>query len=280
MIIFAIPLRSEGSSKNWDMVLRNFHRTIRSIFNQTDPHFRCIVACNQKPEMDQEYDERLEFLELPYMPVPSSWLEMARDKFWKLTMIAVRAREILEQQEHPENGIYVMPVDADDLFNRRISQYCHTHPDEHGFVSNDGYVWSAGKRYFRIHKDLHTYCGSCNIIKMYREDLPEKCPAAPELCHDKDTAVWMNARYPIRFDHHIIVDHYAKNGRPFRRLPFRSTVYVLGTGDNISAIHQELYEKKAPSKRRFHPIAFLRKINIFSYMPITNAIRREFGFEL
>lgn len=280
MIIFALPLRSKESSKNWDVVLHNFHRTIRSIFNQTDPDFRCIVACNQKPEMDREYDERLEFLELPYMPVPGSWLEMARDKFWKLTMITVRAREILEQQEHPEKGIYIMPVDADDLLHRRIAEYCRKFPNEHGFVSKDGYVWNNGKKYFRIHKDLHTYCGSCNIIKMYREDLPVECPAAPELCHDRDTAVWMNARYPIRFDHHIIVDHYAKTGRPFSRLPFRSTVYVLGTGDNISAIHQELYEKKGPSRKRFHPIAFLRKINVFSYMPITNMIRREFGFDL
>lgn len=278
MIVFAIPLRAEKSAKEWNKVLANFHRTVHSIFNQTNPNFCCIVACNKKPDMDQEYDERLEFIELPYMPVPGSWLEMARDKFWKLTMIAVRVREILEQQENPENGIYVMPVDADDLLNRRISEYCYTHPNEHGFVSRDGYVWNAGKTFFRIHKDLHTYCGSCNIIKMYRDDLPEGCPAAPELCHDRDTAVWMNARYPIRFDHHIIADHYADTGRTFRKLPFRSTVYVLGTGDNISAIHQELYEKRNSGKKRFHPIAFLRKINVFSYQPITRGIKREFGF--
>lgn len=65
MIIFAIPLRSRASSKNWSVVLSNFHSTIRSIFNQTDPHFRCIVACNERPEMDREYDDRLEFIELP-----------------------------------------------------------------------------------------------------------------------------------------------------------------------------------------------------------------------
>ena len=280
MIIFAIPLRSEESSKNWDVVLSHFHRTVRSIFNQTNPNFKCIVACNKKPEMDQVYDERLEFIELPYMPVPGSWVEMARDKFWKLTMITVRVREILEQQENPDNGIYVMPVDADDLFSRRIAEYCHRHPNEHGFVSGYGYVWNAGHRHFRLHKGLHTYCGSCNIIKMYRDDLPESCPAAQELCHDQETAKWLNERYPIRFDHHIIVDHYRENGRPFSKLPFPSTVYALGTGDNISAIHQELYERKAPSKKRFHPVALLRKINIFSYMPITKAIRREFGFEI
>lgn len=279
MIIFAMPLRAEESANNWNVVLAHFHRTIRSIFNQTNPNFRCIVACNKKPVMDREYDERLEFIELPYMPVPNTWLEMARDRLWKLLAVAVRARAILEDQDNPENGIYIMPVDADDLLSRHIAEYCERHPNEHGLVSRDGYVWQSDKRYFRTYKDMHTYCGSCGIIKMYRDDLPEEFPAAPELCHDRDTAAWMNERYPIRFDHGKIVDYYAETNRPFAKLPFRSTVYVLGTGDNMSAIHQALYEKRTLSKKRFHPIKFLRDINIFSYMPINKYIKREFGFD-
>lgn len=279
MVIFAIPLRSEESANNWDVVLSHFHRTVRSVFNQTDPDFRCIVACNKKPEMDREYDERLEFLELSYMPVPTCWLEMARDRLWKLLMITVRARAILEQQENPENGIYVMPVDADDLVSRRIAEYCKRYPNEHGLVSNYGYIWQSGKRYFRTYKDMHTYCGSCEIMKLYREDMPAECPAAPELCHDRDTAAWLNERYPIRFDHGIIVDHHASIGRPFKRIPFSTTVYSLGTGDNMSAIHQALYEKRSDGKKRFHPVKFLRDMNPFSYMPICGYAKREFGFD-
>lgn len=165
MIIFAMPLRAEESANNWNVVLAHFHRTIRSIFNQTNPNFRCIVACNKKPVMDREYDERLEFIELPYMPVPNTWLEMARDRLWKLLAVAVRARAILEDQDNPENGIYIMPVDADDLLSRHIAEYCERHPNEHGLVSRDGYVWQSDKRYFRTYKDMHTYCGSCGIIK-------------------------------------------------------------------------------------------------------------------
>lgn len=54
---------------------------------------------------------------------------MARDKNWKLTVIAVRIREILETEEHPEKGIYVMPVDGDDLVNCKIAEYCCKHPN-------------------------------------------------------------------------------------------------------------------------------------------------------
>lgn len=79
------------------------------------------------------------------IPVPEKWIEMARDKLWKLTMIVVRIREILENMPEPERGVYVMPVDADDLLNCRIAEYCEKHPSENGFVSKDGYVWENGE---------------------------------------------------------------------------------------------------------------------------------------
>lgn len=277
MIIFAIPLRSQETAKDWNAVLSRFQNTIKSIFNQTSSDFLCIVACNKIPRMDFPYDARLEFIELPDMPIPQTWLEMARDKFWKLTMIAVRVREILEQQPHPEKGIYVMPVDGDDLLNCRIAEYCNKNPDEHGFVSKDGYVWQSGKPFFRIYEEMHTYCGSCNIIKMYSEDLPEVCPADPALCHDAETAGILNARYPIRYDHHTVVDRYAKAGKPFSELPFRSTVYVIGHGDNISSI---FHASKGADARRFHPVAFLRSLNIFRMKYISKKIIREFGMDL
>lgn len=166
MIVFAIPLRAKETAKNWKEVETRFWDTIRSIFNQEGEDYRVIVACNEIPEKaDVVYDERLEFIELD-MPIPMEWIEMARDKFWKLTEIAVRIREILEMQKHPEKGIYVMPVDADDLLNCKIAKWCEKHPDENGFVSKDGYVWENGKPYFRTYKGMHTYCGSCNIINV------------------------------------------------------------------------------------------------------------------
>lgn len=276
MIVFAIPLRAKETSKDWNGCVERFNQTLQSIFNQTSGAFRCIVACNEIPPLSHEYDERLEFITLD-IPTPTEWVEMSRDKFWKLTMIAVRIREILEEQPHPEKGIYVMPVDADDLLSCKIAEYCEQHPDENGLVSNSGYVWQTGDNFFRKYAQMHTYCGSCNIIKMYREDLPEESPASQELCHDRETAGILNARYPIRFDHNTVVERYEKAGKPFARLPFRSTVYVLGTGDNISAIYHSMHRKEG--KDRFHPVAFLRSINVFKMHLITKKIRREFGLD-
>ena len=261
MIIFAIPLRAKETAKNWQGVERRFWKTIRSIFNQEGKEWRAIVACNEIPEMPEEMearcDDRLEFIELD-MPIPTEWIEMARDKFWKLTEIAVRIREILETQKYPEKGIYVMPVDADDLLNRKIAKWCERHPDENGFVSKDGFVWENGKSYVRIYKKMYTYCGSCNIIKMYREDLPEKLPADIKLCHDKGTAASLNARYPIRWDHNIIVDKYCNMGKPFSILPFRSTVYLINNGDNISTTVVKV--EKNRGGRGFIPLLFCVKL--------------------
>jgi len=277
MIIFAIPLRAKETAKNWMRVEKRFWNTIRSIFNQVGEAYRVIVACNEIPEMPEMMrricDDRLEFIELD-MPIPTEWIEMARDKFWKLLEIAVRIREILKVQEHPEKGIYVMPVDADDLLNCKIAQWCERYPDENGFVSNEGYVWENGKPYFRIYKEMYTYCGSCNIIKMYLEDLPENMPADIKLCHDRQTAATLNARYPIRWDHNLVVDKYRSMGKPFSILPFRSTVYLINNGDNISTTVLKTGNK---DEKRFHPVAFLRSINIFKMRFISRKIIKEFG---
>lgn len=283
MIVYAIPFRSPETANNWEKCVERLNNTLQSIFNPANhAPFYCIVACNQIPDkLRDKYDARLKWIELD-LPVPNSWIEMARDKYWKLTEIAVCIRKILEEQAHPEQGIYVMPVDADDLLNYRIPEYCARHPDKNGFVSKDGYVWQEGENFFRIYPQMHTYCGSCNIIKMYREDLPDHMPFPARLCHDRETAGILNSRYPIRYDHNTVVARYREMGRPFSILPFRSTVYVRGTGDNISCIPQTPLDKASSGKQRdrFHPVAFLRSINIFRMKRIGKKIKIDFRIKI
>lgn len=273
MIIFAIPFRSKQTTKNWKVSCKNLENTIDSIFNQTDPEFRCILACNEKPKFTKKYDSRLEIISLD-IPAPTTWIEMARDKYWKLLVIAKRIREILEKELNTGQGVYVMPVDGDDLLNSNIAAYVKMHPNENGFISKAGYVdW--GKPYLTVYKEMYTFCGSCNIIKMFIEDLPNELPDS-KYCHDKDMAGKLNARYPIRWDHHIVVDRYAKMGKPFAYLPFKSTIYKKNTGENISDLYAS--EKYKQENKRFHPVAFLRSFNPFQYQKITPKLRKEFFY--
>ncbi len=138
------------------------------------------------------------------------------------------------QTEDPENGIYVMPIDADDLFSCRISEYVNKHKGAHGFVSDYGYVYHKGKNFLEKYYEMHTFCGSCNIIKMYPNDLPDNMPDQ-SLCFDKETAGILNERYPIRWNHNEVVEKYKKLGKHFEKLPFPSTIYCLGNGENISS---------------------------------------------
>ena len=49
----------------------------------------------------------------------------------------------------------------------------------------------------------------------------------------------------------------------------------MGEKDNISAIYHQHHDK--PSTKRFHPIAFLRNLNILKKRLITKQIKQEFG---
>lgn len=125
MIIFAIPLRSKKTCKNWDKVISKFENTLDSIFNQIDPNFHVIVASNEIVNTKYDNDPRLEFMVCDIL-APASWIEMARDKFYKLTLIAYRVRELLLNSDAPEEGIYVMPIDADDLPKEIPNEHlCH-----------------------------------------------------------------------------------------------------------------------------------------------------------
>lgn len=268
MICFTIALRSKESTNQWDSVLRDFNNTLHSVFNQTCDEFRVYVGCNEIPVLSEEYDDRLRFVTVD-LPVPKTWEEGCRDRSWKLLMCAREIKKDLTALA-VRGGAFVFPVDADDFVNCRIAEYVQLHPEANGFKSKTGYRWIKGKRYMEI---TPYFGGTMNIMKMTSDDLPDDLPDR-SLCFDQSTAMALTTRYPIRWYDIEAEDKFAAIGRPFSRLPFRSTIYVLGTGANISANDPS---NASRSKKRFHPVAFLRKINPFDKKLLTNKIKREFG---
>lgn len=103
MLFFTIALRSKASTNNWERVVSDFNHTLGSIFNQTSDSFAVYVACNDIPELDADYDERLHFIEVN-TPKPNSWIECCRDRAWKQL---VCAHEIYNRNSTTiENGGY------------------------------------------------------------------------------------------------------------------------------------------------------------------------------
>ena len=167
----------------------------------------------------------------------------------------------------------MFPVDADDYVNCNIAAYVKKHPEANGFKSKVGYRWNKGKSYMEI---TPYFGGTMNIMKMFPDDLPDELPDK-SLCFDKETAMALTSRYPIRWYDIDVEGKYAAIGRPFATLPFKSTIYVLGTGANISTADPANIPKK---QIKFHPIAFLRRINPFSKKLLTKKDRKEFGMPL
>lgn len=219
MIYFGVTLRSKAASRSWEHVVADFNRTLYSIYRQTDPDFRVIVACHELPALEREYDERIEFLQTD-VPVPKTPLEMMQDKGYKLSMIGRRIREL--------GGGYTMIVDADDLVSNRIAAYVKAHPGQHGFISKYGYIFNQGEHWCRRALQPDQVCGSCLIVNYSVDDLPAALPPSPGSPEGKD--------FILRKPHPSIRPWLEEHGRPVSVIPFPTTVYMRNTGDNHSML--------------------------------------------
>lgn len=249
MIYFGIPLRSKAVSKDWEKVSMFFNRTLWSVYNQTDPNFRVIVACHDIPRLNHEYDDRVEFIKVDY-PIPNDREEMMYDKGYKVHTIGMRIREL--------GGGFTMLVDADDIQSNKIAEYVNAHPDSNGFVAHNGYYYHVGDNF--IKKGHKFPNGSSTIVKYSVEDLPSEY--YPEAVASENTNPHI-----IRKRHGDIPKICAEMGRPLKALPFIASIYVRETGDNHSLIN------KNESKFRVLEQMIMPKI----YM--NDKIRKEFSID-
>ena len=220
MIYFGIPLRSEATSNDWERVTEYFNRTLWSVYNQTDPDFKIIVACHDIPTLHHNFDERVEFIQVD-APIPRTKSEMMLDKGHKVHTIGIRIREL--------GGGFTMIVDADDIQSNRIAEYVNRHNNANGFLSHNGYYYCVGNNF--VKKGHKFPNGSSTIVKYCVDDLPEKY-------YDKMVASENTNMHIIRKKHGDIPKICAELGRPLERLPFIASIYVRETGDNHSLMNK------------------------------------------
>lgn len=268
MLYFTIALRSKASSSNWQAVTADFEATLQSIYNQTCNDFCVYVACNERPDLKNAYDDRLHFV-LVDTPKPTGWLDCCRDRAWKqLACCAAIKKENL--QIILAEGAFVFPVDADDYVSNRIAEYVSQHPTENGFKSKNGYRWYKGSRRMEISP---YFGGSMNIMKLMPEEFPDELPDI-SLCFDKGTCIALNEKYPVRWDDIAVEEKMKQLGRPLAYLPFASTIYVLNTGANISSSDPRAAGK---SQKKIHLGILLYKMRFWKYKRLSSKIKLEFG---
>ncbi len=279
MVCFTIALRSSQTTSNWDSVVADFNATLRSIFNQTDPNFAVFVTCSEIPPLFEAYDDRLKFLCVDF-PVPTKWIEYCRDRAMKLMAATMEIRKNFDIYAEEDGGVFIFPVDADDLISKNVVKFVNDHPSANGFKSAKGFVWKRGERILTLSP---YYGGSCNILKLYRDELADHLPPT-ERFFDEDMGRYLIQNYKICWDDHEVEQRFSDLGRAFTRIPFPSTIYCLGTGENISEIDPRI--SKEPSGRfyqmtgiNFHPVALLRKLDPRTTCFLTKKRKREFALQ-
>lgn len=277
MVCFIIALRSKKTTEHWELVERDFNNTLSSIFNQTDKNFKVFVACNEMPNIEIKYDHNcMEFILVDF-PIPNTWVECCRDRAMKLMACTIKIRSEFNKYCEPDGGVFIFPVDADDLISNRVVAYINKYSQSNGFKSYKGYVWKKGEKFVTLSP---WFGGSCNCMKLYKDELADRLPNKKDF-FKKGMGDYLIKNYKICWDDHEVIDKFHELGRDFKRFPFPSTIYVLGTGENIS----EKDPRKNSEKGRFekmtgikmHPIALLRKCNPFDKKYFGKKIQREFG---
>ena len=118
MFVFLIALKSRSASQDWRLTTKLLSQTLASIQNQTNPNYKIVVACNQKPDISATVDWVITDNDSP---------DLSADFYLKEKD---RAKKLLIGYEYAKkyNPDYLMPVDADDFVNQNICD-CLLHID-------------------------------------------------------------------------------------------------------------------------------------------------------
>ncbi|MGK7928593.1 MAG: glycosyltransferase family 2 protein [Spirulina sp.] len=241
MLVFVIPLKSRKICQSWERTSQLLERTVRSVCNQTIPNFRAIVVCNEKPDIEFQHPH-LTFIEVDF-PEPKETNRIAKG-------LTDKGRKVLTGLTYAKqfNPTYAMSVDSDDCISNRLGKWTEQHPTENGWYINRGYKYREGDRYIYIKRNkFYTLSGTANIIRFDLLDLPEN----PEYNRGY-------GYYKFHLDHQKVKRFMLEKGKPIKPLPFPGSIYILGTGDNMSGNEDNLF------------------FNFLTRKTITPEIRQEF----
>ena len=256
MIYFGIPLRSKYSSNNWEKVCLLFNRTLWSLYNQSDPDFRIIIACHEIPKLDLTYDSRVEFIQVD-TPCPNNFTEQMIDKSYKIHSVAVRIRQY--------GGGFALIADADDLYSKRIAGFVKKHSNKNGWVISLGFDYIFGSRFL----NLSLKHPPQPIVNYTIEDLPESMDDATiDSQKNINLSENLKCKYLIKKGHGNIPNVCKSIGRPLSVYPYPAHIYVKYTGDNHSIL-----SSGGESNLRIYSRYFMPKINIIK----NDFIRNEFS---
>ena len=260
-LCFISSLRPQRASANWRQVCELFERTALSVFNQTNPNFRFVVACHEPPILNRSFDERLEFITLD-LPIPdATYATRDLDKRHKLMAALRRAREL--------GADYVMSLDADDLVSNRLVDFVVSQPWADGWYVTRGYKYVYGSRWIEpSHAGFNLMCGSCNILSRRFFAFPDD----PEREREVDR-IWFIG------GHAAFAELFSAKGANLQSIPFSAVTYVSHEGERMRDLNPQ--NARVPQDRRwlrrFAGWMLLKAHGVSGMRQLTADIRDEFA---
>ena len=227
MLTFGIPLKPRRSARSWERVVADLDATLGSLWAQSDPRFRVVIACTERPALARR-DPRLEFL-----PVSDVGLRGELDKRRRLRAIGAWLRA--------QGGGLLMPVDADDLVHRDVTRFVHAHPEIDFFVASVGLEVDVRNGWVRPLPRFWKLCGTSAAIRFAPEGLPESVDA--------------EGAGLLHHCHHHWRRLAEARGMRVRAFPFLAAVYSVWNGENISLDRPFQQGPKMAAYRRIVPNA-------------------------
>lgn len=221
MLTFIIPLKSPEVSSDWGRVLKLFTRTLKSVCNQTVPHFRVIVVSNVIPEIDFQHP-KVKYIKVDFVPTNKEVYRYKEvDKGHRILIGLIDAKE--------NESDYVMVVDADDCISQFIAEFVHQNASqEHsGWFLGYGYVYqeSSNLVYLRKYR-FNKICGTGNIIRLDQIELPKEADN-----HDQKTYLYYG-----NHQHFHICKQVLKNIEKYPYLPLPFFGYISNLKDRRIAL--------------------------------------------
>lgn len=157
MLAIVTAFRSRLLANDWHYHVWLLERALDFILSQTNESFVVAVVCHERPKLSRGSHPKVHFLPVDFAPPQRDSDDMCVDKVLKLSVGVEWALS--------KGCDYIMFTDADDLVNRRVSEFVATRGDEIGWYTPYEFFYSYGSRWVRKYTLGEMASGPCVIVK-------------------------------------------------------------------------------------------------------------------
>jgi hypothetical protein len=216
MVTFGIPLISSRVARNWASTEKLLGATLRSVFNQTGADIRVIIACHERPNVDEIEDPRVIVKQVEF-DIPRFRWEMELDRMRKV--------EVLGAELGSRGGGWMFVLDADDFVSEHLARTIQTN-DAKAVMVRRGYRLDAKTARYQVLGKLWGKCGSCAAVRWDANELPLR-PLAddPSVYHE-----FCDTR------HYLLPAFFTSRSWSWKFLESPLVTYVVNHGSNQSEV--------------------------------------------